>query len=1364
MQPHLRESRLVVLTGGAIAVGGGEPVSDLAAAGVWGLVRSAQFEHPRRFMLADLDDRQASWRTLTAALDAGDRLEIDQLAVREGVLLAPRLTLAAEHGALVPPEGSRWRLSCGAGGTLEALHCAPCPEVDGPLGEGQVRIAMRAASLNFRDVAGALGLVSLEGQWEIGGDGAGVVIDVGPGVEDLRSGDRVMGMMPGAFAPVAVAARGPLARIPDGWSFTEAASVPGAFLTAHYGLLDLAGLRRGERLLVHAAAGGVGMAAVQLARQLGVEVFATASPAKWDALKAMGLDAKHIASSRDAGFREQFLAATDGRGVDVVLNSLARELVDASLALLPAGGRFIEMGKTDIRDPHLIAADRPGVEYRAFDVVEAGFERLGEMLGEIVDLFERGAYALGPIRAWDIRRAREAFRYMSQARHVGKIVLTLPDERGVGDGGTVLITGGTGELGGELAKHLVSAHGARDLVLVSRRGRDAPGAVELERELQARGARVAIAACDVSDREQLRALLDGLPSGRPLSAVMHAAGVLDDGVIELLSPERVKRVLAPKVDAAWHLHELTRHLDLRAFVLFSSVAGTLGGGGQGNYAAANVFLDQLAAHRRAQGRAAVAMGWGWWEQASEMTGHLRELDLARVRRVGFEAFSSTAGLALFDAALGASEALTLPVRLNRRALAAAARDGALPALMQGLVRTPARRAREGDRRSRGGQLATRLKALAGEERRRAALAAVRAEVAVVLGHDSPEAVDVRRAFKELGFDSLLAVELRNRLSAITGLKLAATLVFDYPNISALSAHLLSELDDAPAAGSPAPTREGSARPSTGEPVAIVGMSCRYPGGAHSPQLLWRLLASGGDAIAPFPTDREWDLEVLYDPDPDRPGCSYVRDGGFLYDMADFDAEFFDIGPREAASMDPQQRLLLEVCWEAIESAGIAPDSLRGASAGVFAGSTSQDYSGRWLAVSESAEGYMLTGTSASVLSGRVAYALGLEGPALTIDTACSSSLVALHLACNALHAQECSLALAGGVTVLCTPMPFIGFSRQRGLAPDGRCKSYADTADGTSVAEGVGMVLLERLSDARRHGHEVLALVRGSAVNQDGASNGLTAPNGLAQQRVIGQALANAQIEPREVDAVEGHGTGTVLGDPIEAQALIAAYGRERPPEQPLWLGSMKSNIGHAQAAAGVAGVIKMALALRHELLPATLHVGAPTDKVEWSAGAVSLLREARPWPRGERPRRAGVSSFGISGTNAHLILEEAPVGEPASGSSALSRSARSAAPAEHDRAAKHAVPGINGGVDNTAVPGINGDVDNTAALGIHGRVDNTAALATDTVPWIVSGVTSAALCDQAGRLHAHLKHHPDLDPRDVAFSLAASRAAFARR
>ncbi|ONK10089.1 Beta-ketoacyl-acyl-carrier-protein synthase I [Streptomyces sp. MP131-18] len=810
-------------------------------AAVWGLIRTAQNENPGRLLLVDSDEETPAVERYAAALAAGET----QLRLRGDQVLAPRLVRAAESGGLPLPANGPWHLAVReASPTADDLAPVVLPPSadEEPLLPGEVRIAVRNVGLGFRDVLAAQGALPEQPVRGLGGEAAGVVVDAGSEVTGLAPGDRVFGLVPNPVGPVARVDRRLLVRIPDGWTFADAASVPTAFLTAWMGLVELADVRPGHTVLVHAGASGIGMAAVQLARHLGAEVFATASPGKREALIRLGLDEAHVASSRSLDFREAFLAETEGRGFDVVLNSLPGKFVDASLDLLPRGGYFLHLGAEDLGEAEA-AATRPNVVYRSLGLDDALPDQIAAWLPRMVELLDGGALRPLPVRSWDARRAPEAFRHLREARHVGKAVLRMP--RAWEPDGTVLITGGTGTLGSLVARHLVTEHGIRHVLLVSRRGMTADGARELAADLTAAGAEPRVESCDVSDREALAGLLASIPPDRPLRAVVHTAGVVDDGVIGSLTDEQIERVIRAKVDSALNLDELTADLDLAQFVLFSSVAGVLGGAGQGNYAAANAVLDALATRRHERGLPAVSMAWGLWEADSGMTAGLAATDRARVARAGVRPIPSTEALALFDAALQRGEPTVAPVQLDLSALRArAAAEGGVPPILRDLVPAPARRAAGGETSaaSEAADLRRKLER-AGESERLAILTElVREQAAIVLGHTDLTRVDADQPFRDAGFDSLTAVELRNHLGAATGIRLPATMVFDFPRPSELAEHLLSEI--APQENAPG----GDADPFEGEfrkALAQIPMSTFRDAGVMG--ILRRLVGLGDEA-------------------------------------------------------------------------------------------------------------------------------------------------------------------------------------------------------------------------------------------------------------------------------------------------------------------------------------------------------------------------------------------------------------------------------------------------------------------------------------------------------------------------------------
>ena len=868
--------------------------------------------------------------------------------------------------------------------------------------------------------------------------------------------------------------------------------------------------------------------------------------------------------------------------------------------------------------------------------------------------------------------------------------------------GTVLVTGGTGGLGAHVARWLARS-GAEHLVLTSRRGQGAPGAAELEVELTALGARVTVVACDMTDRQALAALLDHLTAeGSTLHAVFHAAGVTQQTALAETTLAELAEVASAKVAGARHLDDLLGSRPLDAFVLFSSVAGVWGSGHQGAYAAANAFLDALAEQRRALGRPATSIAWGPWAGG----GMADDAGQHHLSRRGVSAMAPRLAMAVLQQALDHHET-TLTVAdvdwLRFVPSFAAARPRPLLHEL-----SEARRALEAQSSAtHETELLTRLQNLGENERLRHLVSLVLAETTTVLGHPDASRLDPHKGFVNLGLDSLMAVELRRRLQHATGVSLPATLAFDHPSPHHVATFLSEALGRAPGAvGDVGLTRVGLA-PSD-EPIAIVGIGLRLPGGVVDLDSLWSLLEQGIDAVGPVPEDRGFRIDEIYDPDPDAKGKSYVREAAFLDRNDLFDPTFFGISPREAKHLDPQHRLLLEAAWQALEDTGVIPASLKDSQTGVFVGIGTSDY-GLLQGTTEEAEAYFITGTLPSFAAGRLAFTLGLQGPVLSLDTACSSSLVALHLACQALRRGECDLALAAGVQVMAAPDAFVALSRTRAIARDGRSKTFSAQADGYGRGEGVIVLTLERLSEARARGRNILAVIRGSAVNHDGASSGITAPNGTSQQKVLRAALEDARLVPADIDMVECHGTGTSLGDPIEVQALAAVYGKGRAADRPLLLGALKTNIGHLEAAAGLAGVAKIVAALRHEALPATLHTTPRNPHLAWDTLPVEVVDALRPWPRHEdgTPRRGAVSAFGLSGTNAHLILEDAPA--------------------------------------------------------VGAEIEPPLALP-PSLPLLVSGKTEAALFAQAERLRAHLGSHPELRLVDVAYSLAATRSHFERR
>ncbi|HET7695301.1 MAG TPA: SDR family NAD(P)-dependent oxidoreductase [Vicinamibacterales bacterium] len=1206
-------------------------------------------------------------------LDAADAAELDllwadltrpdaedQIAYRGGRRHVARLERAASDALGTARASGPVALAISERGILDNLRLVPMTR-RAPA-RGEVEIEVRASGLNFRDVLNALGMYPGD-PGALGNECVGVVAAVGEGVSHVSAGDRVMALVHGGFQTFVVAPGQWVVRIPEGMDFRAAATIPMAFTTAEYSLNRLAGLKRGERVLIHAATGGVGLAAVQIAKEAGAEIFATAgSEEKRALLRSLGV--AHVMNSRTVDFADEILAATGGEGVDVVLNSLTGEAIPKSIAVLRQGGRFCEIGKRGIWSDAQIAAVRPDVRNFTIFLADVDDALIYEMLLDLASRFSRGVLQPLPMRVFMLSDAASAFRHMAQARHVGKIVIARDPEAGavtVRADATYLITGGFGGLGLRIASELADA-GARNLVLAGRSG-VTPSAAPAVAALESRGVRVMSAAADVSrDEDVARVFAEIAAAMPPLAGIVHAAGLRDDGLLPALDANRLAGVLAPKVAGGWNLHRHSETLALDFFVLFSSAASVLPSPAQGSYAAANGFLDALARYRRALGLPGLAINWGPWDEVGMAAG-LSAREQQRWARHGVRFIPPDDGARAFVRALPARVPQLAVVAADWRKFAEE-RPRGIPLLADLVASAPAAPAAPQAQAAAGSRpaLIDELERAPRNRRREAVLAHVREQVRQVLALEPGFTLEPHQGLRDVGMDSLMALELRNRLQRTTGKPLPATLTFDRPTVAALSAYIADDVlgvaeesAEAPAAAALAPIVEPA-----GDAIAIIGMGCRLPGNANTPDEFWDLLREGVDAIREIPADR-WDVDAYYDPNPETPGKMYTRSGGFLDRIDRFDPHFFGISPRETISLDPQQRLLLEVAWEALEHAGQPPDRLLGTRSGVFVGIGTYDYALLHMKQPNPAalDAYFGTGTSLSVAAGRLAYSLGLQGPALAVDTACSSSLVAVHLACKSLRDGECRIALAGGVNLMMTPEPWVNGCRAHMLAPDGRCKTFDASADGYARAEGAGVIVLKRLSDALADGDRVLAVVRGTAVNQDGRSSGLTVPNGPSQQAVIRDALARAGVQPAHVGYVEAHGTGTALGDPIEIEALRSVLMDGRPADRPLVVGSVKTNIGHLEAAAGVAGLIKVVLSLGHEEIPPHLHFSTLNPHIELGSAPLEIATGRRAWPAGADRRIAGVSSFGFSGTNAHVIIEEAPVQAPAP-----------AAPAVDDRAA----------------------------------------------------------------------------------------------
>ena len=1220
------------VTRGAQIVGR-ERGGELAGATLWGLGKVAALEAPHlQPRMIDLDPGAPDPPShLADELLYPDRE--NHIAYRLGRRLAARLVRPdAAGGRLALPQEPSWVLAPDRDGVFDRPRIKVLPAR--ALEPREVRVAVEATGLNFWDVFRSLGFIE---EGDLGREMCGYVLEVGAGVTAVSPGDHVVGLGFGAFAAEMVTHEELVAPAPEGMSASGLATVPSAFVSAALSF-DFTGLEPGERVLIHAGAGGVGLAAIQLAQAAGAEVFATASAPKQAYLRSLGVE--HVFDSRTTDFGARILEATGGAGVHVVLNSLTSEgFIDASLSCLAQDGRFVEMARRDILRYEEMAAARPDVRYHILELdvlkkTDPG--RVGVTLRSVMQRLAAGELAPLTHSRWPLAEAGAALSFMRAARHTGKIVLTasplvtgeLRRDR------TYVVTGGLGGIGIAVAGWLAES-GAGAIVLNGRRDPD-PEAVRAIDALRDRGVRVEVELADVTDPAAIDAMLERIDERLPpLAGVIHSVGVLSDAALTNQTWESFEDVLWPKIVGGWHLHRATLDRDLEMFVLFSSRVGVMGNPGQANHAAANAFLDQLAAHRRALGLAGQSIAWGAWSEIGEAAEQRDRIERQRAARGG-RWFTPQQGIRALERLVREDATTSVVMSMDWTVFEEAVTER--PAFLDEVL-SPASDAGT-DEAGSPEDLSSLLGRTAAAGREEVLVSFLQQQVQAVLRLPTAPAPTI--GFFDLGMDSLMAVELRNRLNrAFEGEYVASnTVVFDYPDIAALARHVAEELGEPAVGAAPAPSAgpaaPGPRPPQTvaDEPIAVVGMACRFPG-ANDLEAFWRLLEEGADAVTDGRRDAGAWNGAVGDPRADDPG---QRRGAFVDGLDRFDARFFRISPIEARSMDPRQRMLLETSWESLEDAGLDPNQLRGSRTGVYAGVGGSEYRDL-IAASSVDQGYL--GTTGSVTVGRVAFVLGLEGPAIPIDLACASSLAAVHQAVVGLQRHEVDLALAGGVNAVLSPSVSRYMMELGMLSPTGQSRPFDASADGYVRGEGCGVVVLKRLSDAEAAGDRVWGVVRGSAVNQNGASAALTVPNGPAQERVMEEALVQAGIQPSRVDYLEAHATGSQLGDPIELQAAASVYGEGREAGRPLLVGSVKSNIGHTESAAGMAALIKTLLAMNRGVIPPHLHFDDPNPHVEWERLPVRVTSEKTDWPAGSvRPPVAGVNAFGLSGANAHVLIE----------------------------------------------------------------------------------------------------------------------------